>query len=149
MREVNQLIIIVPVVLNLKGNLEMNLSARLGTAANVGELDEPTHRWSLIRGNLILLQVQATAVSFVAACMSLILGLMTPGNNEELVVAAQNATATLLSSNSTSSLARSSAWHLASHVARKPLPGLLTTPGPWRSGVDTFVLLILKVSLLT
>ncbi|TFK66795.1 Mg transporter [Pluteus cervinus] len=140
MREVNQLIIIVPVVLNLKGNLEMNLSARLGTAANIGELDEPTHRWSLIRGNLVLLQVQATAVSFVAACMSLILGLMTPGNNEELVVAAQNATATLLSSNSTSSLARSSSWHLASHIARKPLPSLLTTPGPLRSGIDTFVI---------
>lgn len=31
---------IIPVVLNLKGNLEMNLSARLGTAANTGLLDD-------------------------------------------------------------------------------------------------------------
>ena len=32
MRRIDELIIVIPVVLNLKGNLEMNLSARLGTA---------------------------------------------------------------------------------------------------------------------
>ncbi|KAF8191618.1 hypothetical protein K438DRAFT_1721112 [Mycena galopus ATCC 62051] len=78
MREVDQLIMIIPVVLNLKGNLEMNLSARLGTAANVGELDDPAARRSIIIGNLALLQVQATVVSFVAAGMSLVLGLIVP-----------------------------------------------------------------------
>ncbi|KAF8894844.1 hypothetical protein BD779DRAFT_1669289 [Infundibulicybe gibba] len=72
MREVDQLIIIIPVLLNLKGNLEMNLSARLGTAANMGELDDPLHRRSIILGNLSLLQVQATVVSFVAASNSTI-----------------------------------------------------------------------------
>ncbi|KAL1681082.1 hypothetical protein EV122DRAFT_206681 [Schizophyllum commune] len=40
MQRVDQLIMIIPVVLNLKGNLEMNLSARLGTAANTGLLDD-------------------------------------------------------------------------------------------------------------
>jgi len=78
MRQVDQLIMIIPVVLNLKGNLEMNLSARLGTAAHVGELDDPPVRRSMILGNLSLLQVQATVVSFVAACVSLILGLVVP-----------------------------------------------------------------------
>ncbi|KAJ3731639.1 Mg transporter, partial [Lentinula guzmanii] len=78
MREVDQLIMIIPVVLNLKGNLEMNLSARLGTAANVGELDEPHIRRKIIFGNLMLLQVQATVVSFVAACVSFILGFIVP-----------------------------------------------------------------------
>ncbi|KAL9714657.1 hypothetical protein Ac2012v2_001316 [Leucoagaricus gongylophorus] len=78
MREVDQLIIIIPVVLNLKGNLEMNLSARLGTAANVGELDEPEQRRAMIVGNLALLQVQAAVVSFVAACIAIILGLFVP-----------------------------------------------------------------------
>ncbi|KAF5365558.1 hypothetical protein D9757_010905 [Collybiopsis confluens] len=78
MREVDQLIMIIPVVLNLKGNLEMNLSARLGTAANVGELDEPRVRKSIILGNLSLLQVQATVVSFVAACVSFLLGFVVP-----------------------------------------------------------------------
>ncbi len=35
MRRIDELIIIIPVILNLKGNLEMNLSARLGTAVCV------------------------------------------------------------------------------------------------------------------
>lgn len=78
MREVDQLIMIIPVVLNLKGNLEMNLSARLGTAANVGELDEPNRRRAMIFGNLTLLQVQAAVVSFVAACIAIILGIFVP-----------------------------------------------------------------------
>ncbi|KAF4604330.1 hypothetical protein EYR40_001509 [Pleurotus pulmonarius] len=78
MKEVDQLIMIIPVVLNLKGNLEMNLSARLGTAANVGELDDPKTRRGMILGNLTLLQVQAAVVSFVAAGVSLVLGLMIP-----------------------------------------------------------------------
>ena len=78
MRTINELIIIVPVILNLKGNLEMNLSARLGTAANVGDLDDSQTRGGIISGNLSLLQVQATVVSFVAACVSLVLGVIVP-----------------------------------------------------------------------
>ncbi|KAH7880070.1 solute carrier family 41 member 1 [Lentinula edodes] len=78
MREVDQLIMIIPVILNLKGNLEMNLSARLGTAANVGELDDPHIMRKIIFGNLSLLQVQATVVSFVAACVSFVLGFIIP-----------------------------------------------------------------------
>jgi solute carrier family 41 len=75
MREVHQLIMIIPAVLNLKGNLEMNLSARLSTAANVGELEPPV-RWSIIKGNLSLLQVQAAVVSFIVACISSALALI-------------------------------------------------------------------------
>ncbi|KAI0034981.1 hypothetical protein K488DRAFT_44212 [Vararia minispora EC-137] len=75
---VNELIMIIPVMLNLKGNLEMNLSARLGTAANMGHLDTPSTRRALILGNLALLQVQAALVSFVAACFSFLLGVLIP-----------------------------------------------------------------------
>ncbi|KAG6817053.1 hypothetical protein H0H87_000465 [Tephrocybe sp. NHM501043] len=78
MTQVHQLIMIIPVILNLKGNLEMNLSARLGTAANVGELDDPVLRRSIVSGNLSLLQVQAAVVSFIAAWIAVILGLMLP-----------------------------------------------------------------------
>lgn len=78
MAKVNELIMIIPVILNLKGNLEMNLSARLGTAANIGELDKPKVRRALIIGNLTLLQVQATVVSFVAALVSFGLGRVMP-----------------------------------------------------------------------
>jgi len=78
MRRIDQLIMIIPVVLNLKGNLEMNLSARLGTAANIGDLDKPETQRQIILGNLSLLQLQAMVVSFVAACVSFILGFIVP-----------------------------------------------------------------------
>lgn len=81
MQEVDQLIIIVPVVLNLNGNLEMNLSARLSTAANVGELEDPVVLRSMIFGSLALLQVQTISVSFIAACIALILGRFVPKND--------------------------------------------------------------------
>lgn len=92
MREVDQLIMIIPVVLNLKGNLEMNLSARLGTAANVGDLDEPQQRRAMILGNLTLLQVQAIVVSFIAACIAIILGLFVPHGAPEAATQVSNAT---------------------------------------------------------
>lgn len=78
MQEVDQLIMIIPVVLNLNGNLEMNLSARLATAANIGEFDDPIIRRSMIFGSLALLQVQTASVSFFAACVALILGRFVP-----------------------------------------------------------------------
>jgi solute carrier family 41 len=78
MRTIDELIIIIPVILNLKGNLEMNLSARLGTAANMGQLDNHNIRRSIIVGNLSLLQVQATVVSFVATCVAFLHGLALP-----------------------------------------------------------------------
>jgi len=78
MRHIKELIMIIPVILNLKGNLEMNLSARLGTAAHMGELDKLETRNAIVLGNLALLQVQAAVVSFVAACVSLLLGLVIP-----------------------------------------------------------------------
>lgn len=82
MSQIDELIMIVPVVLNLKGNLEMNLSARLGTAANMGDLDHPAKRHSIILGNLSLLQVQATIVSFVAVCVSFLMGMVVTAGAE-------------------------------------------------------------------
>lgn len=78
MRTIDELIMIVPVVLNLKGNLEMNLSARLGTAANMGQLDDSGAQRKIVFGNLALLQVQATVVAFVAACVAMFLSLFVP-----------------------------------------------------------------------
>lgn len=96
MVEVDQLIMIIPVVLNLKGNLEMNLSARLGTAANMGGLDDSSVRRKMIIGNLSLLQVQATVVSFVAACVSLLLGMIVPRTSGEAPASSGAASALLL-----------------------------------------------------
>lgn len=78
MKRIDELVILIPVILNLKGNLEMNLSARLGTAANTGVLEAEGVKREIVLGNLILLQVQATVVSFVAACFAFLVGLAVP-----------------------------------------------------------------------
>jgi solute carrier family 41 len=82
---VNELIIIIPVILNLKGNLEMNLSTRLGTAANVGDFDDSSTRNQIIFGNLALLQLQAAVVSLVAANVSFLLAHFMPARPTEQV----------------------------------------------------------------
>ncbi|OZJ01933.1 hypothetical protein BZG36_04832, partial [Bifiguratus adelaidae] len=76
-----ELFILVPVLLNLKGNLEMNLAARLSTSANLGDLDFAPTRRAMIVGNLSLLQVQATVVGSIAGLFSFLLGvIMEPKN---------------------------------------------------------------------
>ncbi|ORX57514.1 MgtE-domain-containing protein [Hesseltinella vesiculosa] len=72
--QVSELFILVPVLLNLKGNLEMNLAARFSTSANLGDLDLPQKRNALIWGNLALIQVQALISGAVAGMVSLVLG---------------------------------------------------------------------------
>ncbi|KAG1856624.1 hypothetical protein DFJ58DRAFT_727072 [Suillus subalutaceus] len=95
MRTIDELIMIVPVVLNLKGNLEMNLSARLGTAANMGGLDDRGAQRKIVGGNLALLQVQATVVAFVAACVAMLLGLFVPQYSSPVDPFPQNSTSSL------------------------------------------------------
>ncbi|CAG8625827.1 11082_t:CDS:2, partial [Ambispora leptoticha] len=73
---VKELFILVPVLLNLKGNLEMNLASRMSTSANLGELDKPSVRDALVWGNLSLLQVQALIVGAVAGLFSFAEGLV-------------------------------------------------------------------------
>lgn len=73
-RETPAFFILVPILFNLKGNLEMNLASRLSTAANLGLLSSHRSRWKVVSGNLALLQVQALVVGTVAAVQSMILG---------------------------------------------------------------------------
>jgi cation transporter-like permease len=56
----------------------MNLSARLGTAANLGHLAKRQIRSPLIQGNLLLLQVQALFISAVAAFLAFLLARVLP-----------------------------------------------------------------------
>jgi len=76
-RRVDELFILVPILGNLKGNLEMCLSARLGTSANTGELDDRLARRTLISANLTLLGMQALLISCLAGLISFLLGWMT------------------------------------------------------------------------
>ena len=76
-RRVDELFILVPMLGNLKGNLEMCLSARLGTSANIGELNHRPTRQALISANLTLLGLQSLLISALAAIISFILGLIT------------------------------------------------------------------------
>jgi len=99
-----ELFILVPVLLNLKGNLEMNLAARLSTSANLGDLDNRATRKRLVIGNLALLQVQSLIAGSVAGLFSFVLGLlMRPSNDastyyESMLVISSSMLAASLSS---------------------------------------------------
>lgn len=106
MKRIDELVILIPVILNLKGNLEMNLSARLGTAANTGALEAEGVKREIVIGNLTLLQVQATVVSFVAACFAFLVGLAVPDPPAP---------------SEPSSVAREIGVSILNHLARKPI----------------------------
>ncbi|KAF8319447.1 hypothetical protein DL93DRAFT_2132573 [Clavulina sp. PMI_390] len=74
MQELDELLILIPMLNNMKGNLEMNLSARLSTAANTGSLDTIASRRTQVLGTLSLLQVQALCLSILAGIGSFSLG---------------------------------------------------------------------------
>ncbi|XP_039298815.1 solute carrier family 41 member 1 isoform X3 [Nilaparvata lugens] len=71
---VSEIMILVPSLLGLKGNLEMTLASRLSTSANLGKMDDPKEQVSMICGNLSLVQLQSIVVgllsSIVAVCSS-------------------------------------------------------------------------------
>lgn len=83
-QKVDKLFILIPILLNMKGNLEMNLSLRMSTSANIGELDVRRTRETLIKGNMALLQVQALIVSSFAGVLAFVLGVLTPESQTEV-----------------------------------------------------------------
>jgi solute carrier family 41 len=129
MTSINELVAIVLAILNLKGNIEMNLSARLGTAANMGDLDDPSVRNTLIFGNLALIQVQAATVSFIAACIAFLISTIFPSVGEESQAALSTETRNLFHYSRTLSLG---------HSNRGPRPVLLPV-GASKSGFNEYV----------
>ena len=98
---VSEIIIVVPPLLGLKGNLEMTLAARLSTAANLGHLDDGKVALNTILGNLILVQCQGIVVGFLASLCGLAMGWLPKGggNYEQalLLCASSIVTASLAS----------------------------------------------------
>lgn len=64
---VDELFVLVPSLLGLKGNLEMTMASRLSTQANLGHMDNGHKLLEMAKGNLALVQCQATVVSLSVA----------------------------------------------------------------------------------
>ncbi|XP_021914361.1 solute carrier family 41 member 1-like isoform X3 [Zootermopsis nevadensis] len=72
--QITEIVILVPALLGLKGNLEMTLASRLSTQANLGHMDTPKQQWSMIVGNLTLIQCQAIVVGFLGSLVAIVMG---------------------------------------------------------------------------
>merc|ERR1719445_1103002 len=66
-------IIMVPALLGLKGNLEMTLASRLSTACNLGRLEWGGESARMILGNLVLVQCQGIVVGFLASVVGMMM----------------------------------------------------------------------------
>lgn len=80
--EVSQIVILVPALLGLKGNLEMTLASRLSTHANLGNMESKYEQMSLAGGNLALTQIQAVVVGFLSSIFAIVLNLILRGQLE-------------------------------------------------------------------
>lgn len=77
--EINELFILVPALLGLKGNLEMTLASRLSTQANLGKMDTRSDCVSMVTSNLALVQCQGIVVGFVASLVAMVMDWLPEG----------------------------------------------------------------------
>ncbi|KAJ2002222.1 hypothetical protein H4R26_003716 [Coemansia thaxteri] len=78
--QVPALFIMVPVLLNLKSNIELNMSTRLSTQANLGVFDRKSEAVRSMRSNMELLLLQSTVVGACVGLISSFLSLIPSSN---------------------------------------------------------------------
>lgn len=71
-QDINEIIVLVPALLGLKGNLEMTLASRLSTQVNIGIIHDKKTTLSALFGNSIIIQLQSIIVGFLAAFIAVI-----------------------------------------------------------------------------
>jgi len=74
---IKELIAMVPILLGLKGNLEMTFASRLSTYTNIGTMSSSTEQVRMIGANLLLVQVQAIIVSLASSLITCFMYLVT------------------------------------------------------------------------
>lgn len=77
-----ELFILVPALLGLKGNLDMTMAARLSTQANLGNMSSWKEIIHMVKGNIALVQVQATVAAFLVSVFALSIGAALDGTFE-------------------------------------------------------------------
>lgn len=79
-KNVPEIIVLVPALLGLKGNLEMTLAARLSTEANLGLMNNSKDHVSIISGNIALVQLQAIVIAILTCTCGSILIMLEGGD---------------------------------------------------------------------
>lgn len=78
-KHVPEIIVLVPALLGLKGNLEMTLAARLSTEANLGLMNNSKDHVAIISGNIALVQLQAVVIAILTCTCGSILIILEGG----------------------------------------------------------------------
>ncbi|XP_043494099.1 solute carrier family 41 member 1-like [Polistes fuscatus] len=73
-KSISQLLILVPALLGLKGNLDMCLASRLSTQANLGNMNKLREIMKMIIGNVALVQIQAIVAAVLVAIFAISVG---------------------------------------------------------------------------
>ncbi|XP_014609559.1 PREDICTED: solute carrier family 41 member 3-like [Polistes canadensis] len=73
-QSVGELLILVPALLGLKGNLDMCLASRLSTQANLGNMHKLREIMKMIIGNIALVQIQAIVAAVLVAIFAISVG---------------------------------------------------------------------------
>ncbi|KAJ8957968.1 hypothetical protein NQ318_001969, partial [Aromia moschata] len=83
-KDIKALLVLVPALLGLKGNLDMCLASRLSTQANLGNMKHKKELFKMIIGNVILVQIQAIVASCLVSVFAVSTSAAINGNFEWL-----------------------------------------------------------------